>query len=158
MITAYDERQWVPWWANAYLLASVLFLGVVFGLLLGWVIGVVAGLALLVGIGLLVRSSGRTHVQIDEEFLHAGRIDVPLVEIVKFTVLSKRDTSAYKPPYSRRIVMPACPFWMPRAVLVEMARPLNRWNPIPQVLVGSRHPDELAKALEQAITNARRRS
>ncbi len=146
-VSDYDERLAVPawWWAVAAALVGLLGAELHVGLPLVWKIGtyvVFGGLAL----GLLIRAGG-ARVGVHDGSLVAARARLPLQYAGEVRVLDRAATSAAMGPAADPAAYTLTRPWLPGSVRVEVRDPADD---TPYWLVGSRHPDRLAAAVEAA--------
>lgn len=147
----YDERLGVPlrWWVQGVMLLATFWLAFVVAIpgALPWVLTGALG-ALLV---LALSSYGGARVVIADGQLTAGRARIGLEHLGPAESLSAEATrSAMGPGADARAYLLLRPY-LKRAVRVPVTDPAD---PTPYWLVGSRHPDALAGALNGGRTPA----
>ena len=143
----YDERLSVPlrWWVQGTMLVATLWLAVVVATpaVVAWTVTALA-LALLFG-GFLAYGSARVTVAAGE--LSAGRAHIPVHHVGAVTPLDadgmRRQAGVDADARAYLLIRP----YLSRGVRIEITDPAD---PTPYWLVGSRHPDRLAAALDSA--------
>ncbi len=147
----YRERLSVPasWWlvvtACAVLLGTTLWAG------LSLTLAVVIYVALESACALMLLTWGASSIEVVAGELRAGSRRLPLGLVAEVTGLSKAQTAALRGPKADPAAYLLVRPYLPRAVYVAIAGPAER----PYWLIGTRHPDELAAAIERAATAAR---
>lgn len=146
-VSDYDERLAVPawWWVVAAGLVGLLGAEFHVGLPLVWKIGTYAVSGAL-ALGLLVFASA-VRVGVRDGSLVAGRARLPLQYAGEVRVLDRAATSAAMGPEADPAAYTLTRPWLPGSVRVEVRDPADD---TPYWLVGSRHPDRLAAALQAA--------
>jgi hypothetical protein len=143
----YRERLRVPfsWWL--VLTGCVLLLGTTLWAGLSLTAAVIIYFSLEAACALALLGWGAATIEVTEQDLRAGRQRMPLASIAGVTALDAEQTSALRGP---RADPAACLLLRPylrTAVYVEVAgRPAER----PYWLIATRHPAELASAIERA--------
>jgi Protein of unknown function (DUF3093) len=142
----YTERLWpsVGVWLVVLMVAASGGL-VVVKVASGWVSGAVALACVAAATWGLVRSSAAIVVTGDE--LVAGRARIPVKLLGEVHVLDRTDFAALRGPRADMRAYLCQRGWIPRGVRVGIADPQD---PTPYWLLSSRHPTELAAALERA--------
>lgn len=143
----YDERLAVPawWWPVAAGLVGLLGAEFHVGLPLAWKVGTYAvfgGLALSV-----LLFAGAARVVVRDGRLTAGRAQLPLEHAGEVRVLDRAATRTAMGPGADPAAYSMTRSWLPGSVRVQVIDPADD---TPYWLVGSRHPDRLAAALEAA--------
>jgi hypothetical protein len=151
--TQYDERLGVPlrWWVQGTMLVATLWLALVVALpaAVAWACTAVA-LALLAG---LLVSYGNARVSVAEGWFRAGRARIEGEHLGAVAALDPEETRRIAGPEADARAYLLLRPDLKRAVRVEITDPAD---PAPYWLVSSRHPDELARAVEAlAATSAR---
>jgi hypothetical protein len=148
---AYDERLGVPlrWWVQGTMLVASLWLALVVSLpgALAWTF---SGLALALLAALLV-SYGSPHVSVRDGWFHAGRARIEAVHLGAVAALDAEETRRVAGPEADARAFLLLRPYLKRAVRVEITDPAD---PAPYWLVSSRHPDELARAINGLTTTA----
>lgn len=143
----YEERLGVPawWWPVAAGLVGLLGAELHVGLPLVWKVGtyVVFGA---VAAGLLL-FAGAARVGVGNGELVAGRARLPLQYAGEVRVLDRATTRTAMGTGADPSAYTVTRSWLPGSVRVEICDPADD---TPYWLVGSRHPDRLAAALEAA--------
>jgi DUF3093 family protein len=142
---AYDERLGVPlrWWVQGTMLVATLWLAVVVALppLASWVITAVA-MAVLCG---SFWSYGAARIVVDADTFRAGRAHIAATYVGAATALdpveARRVAGVDADARAFLLLRP----YLKRAVRVEITDPAD---PAPYWLVATRHPEELARALD----------
>lgn len=142
----YRERLRAPWWLWAVTAFLVLSLGLAFLV----VIGPVGSLALVVAVGALagwgLRSSGAV-VEVRDGQLRAGRARMPVALTGPAVALDAERAAYVRGPGIDASAYHLIRGWVATAVLVEVTDPAD---PTPYWYVATRHPQELAAALDAA--------
>lgn len=145
----YRERLYVPvaWWLLAVPIVLILGGTLYAGLPWPWPIVIIGGLA--VGSAALLIAFGRGTLEVDDGTLRAGDAVLPLAAISEVVALDERQTARLRGPRAD----PAARFYS-RPYLKEsvyLAVDPAAWGDVrvPYWLIGSRHPAELAAALQR---------
>jgi len=146
-VADYEERLTVPlwWWPVAAGLVALLGAELHVGLSLPWKIGTYAVFGGL-SAGLLVFASA-ARVRVGDGELAAGRARLPLRYAGSVQVLDRTATRAAMGPQADPAAYTLTRPWLAGSVRVDVRDPADD---TPYWLVGSRHPDRLAAALEAA--------
>jgi hypothetical protein len=146
---AYDERLGVPlrWWA----LATMFLVSV----LLAFLVALPAGLAfgavglMVVAVAAIFLGYGAAHVSIVDQELVAGSARIPVAFLARPTALdsdaTRRVLGTEADARAYLVIRP----YLKRAVKVDVVDPAD---PTPYWLVSTRHPGQLAAALDKAIS------
>ncbi|QIG42872.1 DUF3093 domain-containing protein [Nocardioides anomalus] len=141
----YDERLGVPlrWWVQGVMLVATLWLALVVAVPgpAAWVCTAIA-LALL---ALLLVTYGGARVSVADGWFRAGRARIEAVHLGTATALDPEETRRVAGPEADARAFLLLRPYLKRAVRVEITDPAD---PTPYWLVSSRHPDELAKAVQ----------
>jgi Protein of unknown function (DUF3093) len=166
----YRERLRVPlaWWLLA--VPSVLILGgtMYAGLPWPWPIIIVGGLA--AGCAALLITFGRGSIEVGDGALRAGRAALPMTAIAEVVVLDERQSTRlrgpradpaahlYLRPYLKEsvyvAVAPAPSAAEPDGQGRQEIPAPGTMSPAPYWLIGTRHPAELAAAIERCRVQA----
>lgn len=145
----YSERLGVPlrWWVQGTMLVATLWLAVVVALpaLAAWLVTAVA-LGLL---AFLFWSYGSARIVISDGVFRAGRAHIPAGFLGDATALDAEETHRTAGVEADARAYLLLRPYLKRAVRVEITDPAD---PAPYWLVGTRHPEELARALS-ALTH-----
>ncbi len=143
----YAERLRVPrwWWPVAAALVGLLGAEIHVGLPLAWKVGTYAVFG--AGAAGLLLFAGAARVGVRNGQLVAGRARLPVEHTGELRVLDRAAMSAAMGPEADPAAYTLTRSWLPGAVRVEVTDPADD---TPYWLVGSRHPDRLAAALEAA--------
>jgi hypothetical protein len=152
----YREPLHVPiaWWLLAA--PSVLIIGATMyaGLPWPWPIIIIAGLA--VGCTAILISLSRGHVEVADGALRAGGAALPLTAVTEVVPLDERQTTLLRGPRADPAAHMYSRPYLKRAVYLAVdpaaaaARPaVAGVSGVPYWLVGTRHPAELAAAIER---------
>jgi hypothetical protein len=140
----YDERLGVPlrWWVQGVMLVATLWLALVVALpaALAWAFTGIA-LALLT---LLLVSYGSARVSVQSGWFRAGRARIEGVHLGTVAALDPEETRRVAGPEADARAYLLLRPDLQRAVKVEITDPAD---PAPYWLVGTRHPEELARAV-----------
>lgn len=147
----YEERLAVPlwWWPVAVALVGLLGAEFHVGLPLAWKIGTYAVFGALAG-GLLL-FAGAARVAVRDGQLQAGRARLPLECAGGVRVLDREDTRRVMGPDADPAAYTLTRSWLTGSVQVHV---VDASDDTPYWLVGSRHPDRLAAAVESARSRA----
>ncbi len=141
----YDERLGVPlrWWVQGVMLVASLWLALIVAVpgLAAWLC---SGIALALLAALLV-SFGGARVSVDAGWFRAGRARIEAAHLGSVTALDAQETRRVAGPQADARAYLLLRPYLKRAVRVEITDPAD---PAPYWLVSSRHPEELAAALE----------
>lgn len=143
----YDERLLVPawWWAVAAGVVGLLGAEFHVGLPLAWKVGTYAAFGALAAGLLAFAGAGRIGVRNGQ--LLAGRATLPLPYAGGVRVLDRAATKALMGPQADPAAYTFTRSWLAGSVRIEV---LDPDDDTPYWLVGSRHPDRLAAAVERA--------
>ena len=144
--TAYDEKLAVPWWAWPAALALSLLIAA--SLHLGAdgaraVVPYVVVPALLLG---ATAASSRGRVTVADGVLHVPGARAPLTAFGELRVLDREGTRRVRGPVADPRAHVATRPWLPRSVQVRVVDPDDD---TPYWLIGTRHPEELARAIRE---------
>ena len=145
----YRERLYVPlaWWLLAVPIVLILGGTLYAGLPWPWPIVIIGGLA--VGCTALLIAIGRGTVEVDNAVLRAGDAALPLAAISEVVALDERQTARLRGPRAD----PAARFYsrpyLKESVYLAVDPAVSGDAGVPYWLIGSRHPAELAAALER---------
>jgi Protein of unknown function (DUF3093) len=145
----YRERLYVPlvWWLLAVPIVLILGGTLYAGLPWPWPIVIIGGLA--VGCTALLIALGRGTVEFDNAVLRAGDAALPLAAISEVVALDERQTARLRGPRAD----PAARFYsrpyLKESVYLAVDPAVSGDAGVPYWLIGSRHPAELAAALER---------
>lgn len=141
---AYNERLGVPlrWWVQGTMLVASLWLACIVAVpgAVAWLVTAVAMLLLAAGLV----SYGSACLEVDESGFRAGRARIGSEHLGAAEALdAERTRRVSGPEADARAYLLLRPY-LKRAVRVEITDPAD---PAPYWLVSSRHPEELAEAL-----------
>jgi len=145
----YRERLYVPlvWWLLAVPIVLILGGTLYAGLPWPWPIVIIGGLA--VGCTALLIALGRGTVEFDNAVLRAGDAALPLEAISEVVALDEKQTARLRGPRAD----PAARFYsrpyLKESVYLAVDPAVSGDAGVPYWLIGSRHPAELAAALER---------
>lgn len=150
----YHERLWAPvWWWLPGLAAALLATEIVSAVLASkaiagyaWVAAAVSYGGLCGGYAALLLAWGRASVTVGGGELWAGRRRLPLASAGEVTALNEAQTRALRGPRADPSAVVLTRPYLRRAVYVGVADP----GEVPYWLVGTRHPAQLAAAIESA--------
>jgi len=146
----YSERLGVPlrWWVQGTMLVATLWLAVVVALpaLAAWLVTAVA----LGVLTFLFWSYGSARIVVADGTFRAGRAHIPAGFLGAVTALDAEETHRTAGVEADARAYLLLRPYLKRAVRVEITDPAD---PAPYWLVGTRHPEELARALA-ALTRA----
>jgi hypothetical protein len=145
----YRERLHVPlaWWLLAVLIVLILGFTLYAGLPWPWPIVIFASLG--AGFAAALVALGRATVEVDDEALRAGGTILPFAAISEVVALDEKQSARLRGPRAD----PAAHFYS-RPYLKEsvyLAVDPAAWGGgrVPYWLIGTRHPAELAAAIER---------
>jgi hypothetical protein len=147
----YRERLYVPlaWWLLA--VPTVLILGatVYAGLPWPWPVIIVGGLA--AGCAALLIALGRGCVEVRDGALRAGDAALPLTAVSEVVALDERQSTQLRGPRADPAAHLYLRPYLKESVYlaVDPAAPATPSAPAPYWLIGTRHPGELAAAIER---------
>lgn len=130
------------------LAAFALVLGVSFYAALGPVAGAVAAVVPALA-GALFLHSTSTEVRVEASTLWAGRAHIPVSALGPARALDPDEARAVRGPRSDPAAFHLIRGWVPTGVVAEVHDP---GDPTPYWFVASRHPEQLAAAVEAART------
>jgi hypothetical protein len=146
----YRERLQVPlaWWLLSF--PTVLILGVTLyaGLPWPWPIIIVGGLA--VGCAALLIALGRGSVEVADGALRAGGAVLPLTAVGEIVVLDEKQSTRLRGPRADPAAHLYLRPYLKESVYLALEEAASTGRPaVPYWLVGTRHPAELAAAIER---------
>ena len=146
----YRERLYVPlaWWLLAMPIVLILGVTLYAGLAEPWPVVIVAGLA--VGCAALLITLGLGTVEIGEGMLRAGRAALPLTAIREVVCLDEKRSARLRGPRADPAAYLYSRPYLKKSVFLAVADP----GPGPYWLIGTRHPAELAAAIERCRVQA----
>jgi hypothetical protein len=145
----YRERLYVPlaWWLLAVPIVLILGGTLYAGLPWPWPVVIIGGLA--VGCAALLIAFGRGAVEVGDGMLRAGTAMLPLAAVSEVVALDERQTARLRGPRAD----PAARFYsrpyLKESVYLAVDTGPSEAARAPYWLVGSRHPAQLAAALER---------
>ena len=150
----YRERLYVPlaWWLLAVPIVLILGGTLYAGLPWPWPIVIIGGLA--VGCAALLIALGRATVEVDEAALRAGGAVLLLTAISEVVALDERQSAQLRGPRAD----PAAHFYsrpyLKESVYVAVDPAAQGDRHVPYWLIGTRHPADLAAAIERCRIRA----
>ena len=152
----YRERLHVPiaWWLLAA--PSVLIIGATMyaGLSWPWPIIIIGGLA--AGCAAILISLGRGHVEVGDGAVRTGGAALPLTAVTEVVPLDERQTTLLRGPRANPAARLYSRPYLKRAVYLAVDPAASADRPaipgvsgVPYWLIGTRHPAELAAAIER---------
>jgi len=145
----YRERLHVPlaWWLLAVPIVLILGGTLYAGLPWPWPIVIIGGLG--AGCAALLIALGRATVEVDDAALRTGGAVLPLTAISEVVALDERQSARLRGPRAD----PAARFYsrpyLKESVYVAVDPAAQGDGRVPYWLVGTRHPSELAAAIER---------
>ncbi|MBV9208157.1 MAG: DUF3093 domain-containing protein [Actinobacteria bacterium] len=141
----YRERLYVPlaWWLLAVPIVLIFGVTLYAGLAEPWPVVIVAGLA--VGCAALLITFGLGTVEIGEGTLRAGGAALPLTAITEVVSLDEKRSAQLRGPRADPAAYLYSRPYLKKSVYLAVADP----GPAPYWLIGTRHPAELAAAIER---------
>ena len=148
----YHERLRVPfsWWLLGLATAALLATEVVAGW--AWPIAVAIYVVLVGGLAAMLLNWGRLSVDVGAGELRAGRARLPLAAAGEVTALDETQTRSLRGPRGDPAAFMLTRPYLRQAVYVEVTSPETN---VPYWLVCTRHPDELAAAINGSRPSAR---
>jgi Protein of unknown function (DUF3093) len=146
----YRERLQVPlaWWLLS--VPTVLILGATLyaGLPWPWPVIIVGGLA--VGCAALLIALGRGSVEVADGALRAGGAVLPLTAVGEIVVLDEKQSTRLRGPRADPAAHLYLRPYLKQSVYLALETAVSTGPPaVPYWLVGTRHPAELAAAIER---------
>ena len=145
----YRERLHVPlaWWLLAVPIVLILGGTLYAGLPWPWPIVIIGGLG--AGCAALLIALGRATVEVDDRALRAGSTVLPATAISEVVALDERQSARLRGPRAD----PAARFYsrpyLKESVYVAIEPAAQRGGRVPYWLIGTRHPADLAAAIER---------
>ena len=145
----YRERLRVPlaWWLLAVPIVLILGGTLYAGLPWPWPIVIFGGLG--AGCAALLAALGRATVEVDDGTLRAGENVLPLTAVSEVAALDERQSARLRGPRAD----PAARFYsrpyLKESVYVALDPAAQGDSRVPYWLIGTRHPAELAAAIER---------
>jgi len=145
----YRERLHVPlaWWLLAVPIVLILGGTLYAGLPWPWPIVIIGGLG--AGCAALLIALGRATVEVDDGALRAGSAVLPVTAISEVVALDERQSARLRGPRAD----PAARFYsrpyLKESVYVAVDRAAQGDPGVPYWLIGTRHPADLAAAIER---------
>jgi Protein of unknown function (DUF3093) len=147
----YSERLYVPLWWWLVGLAGFVWLGTELVAGLGWLWTAVGYAAVGGSIAVILVWWGWARVEVTAGELHAGKARLPLADAGEVTGLDEAQTRSLRGPRADPAALLVTRPYVPRAVYVEVAGPRRD---TPYWLVSTRHPAELAAAIDKSRRSA----
>jgi len=146
----YRERLQVPlaWWLLS--IPTVLILGATLyaGLPWPWPVIIIGGLA--VGCAALLIALGRGNVEVADGALRAGGAVLPLTAVGEVAVLDEKQSTRLRGPRADPAAHLYLRPYLKESVYLALDEAASAAQPaVPYWLVGTRHPAELAAAIER---------
>jgi Protein of unknown function (DUF3093) len=154
-VRSYHERLLVPvsWWLLAVPVVAVLG-GEVYAGFGGWVPPVIYGVFIVVVTGFLL-AWGATTIEVADGTLRAGGAELPLDRTSDVVPLDEKQAALLRGPKADPAAHLMLRPYLKRAVYIRLADP---GNGVPYWLVATRHPAELATAIERGRQGAGRQA
>jgi hypothetical protein len=152
---SYHERLLVPvsWWLLAVPVIAILG-GEVYAGFGGWIPPVIYAVFIVVVAGFLL-AWGATTIEVADGTLRAGKAELPLDKTSDVVPLDEKQAALLRgpkaDPAARLMLRP----YLKRAVYIKLADP---GSGVPYWLVATRHPAELATAIERGRQSAGRQA
>ena len=152
---SYRERLLVPvsWWLLAVPVIAVLG-GEVYAGFGGWIPPVIYAVFIVAVAGFLL-TWGATTIEVADGTLHAGRAELPLDGTSDVVPLDEKQAALLRGPRADPAAHLMLRPYLKRAVYIRLADPGSR---VPYWLVATRHPAELATAIERGRQSAGRQA
>lgn len=152
---SYRERLLVPvsWWLLAVPVIAVLG-GEVYAGFGGWIPPVIYAVFIVVVAGFLL-TWGATTIEVADGTLRAGRAELPLDRTSDVVPLDEKQAALLRGPRADPTAHLMLRPYLKRAVYIRLADPGSE---VPYWLVATRHPAELATAIERGRQSAGRQA
>ena len=144
----YRERLHIPlaWWLLAVPIVLILGGTLYAGLPWPWPIVIFGGLG--AGCAALLIALGRGTVEVDDGALRAGGAVLPLTAISEVVALDERQSARLRGPRADPAAHLYSRPYLKESVYVTVDPAAQKDGRVPYWLIGSRHPAELAAAIE----------
>jgi hypothetical protein len=147
----HDERLRVPWSWWPVLLAIVALGGLDVGSGFSYVV-LVPVLIFMVGFFIVpLLLSGRERIQLRDGLLHAGKHELPVMQVTSITALDRAETRLRLGPQADPAAHLVVRGWIGPSVMLRLANP----DPVPYWVVSSRRAEELAAAIKASRNQIR---
>jgi hypothetical protein len=143
---SYRERLLIPasWWLLAVPVIAILG-GEVYAGFGGWIPPVIYAVFIVAVAGFLL-TWGATTIEVADGTLRAGRAELPLDRTSEVVPLDEKQAALLRGPRADPAAHLMLRPYLKRAVYIRLADP---GSGVPYWLVATRHPDELATAIER---------
>lgn len=154
-VRSYHERLLVPvsWWLLAVPVVAILG-GEVYAGFGGWVPPVIYALFIAVVAGFLL-AWGATTIEVTDGTLRADKAELPLDKTSEVVPLDEKQAALLRGPKADPAAHLMLRPYLKRAVYIRLADP---GSGVPYWLVATRHPAELATAIERGRQSAGRQA
>jgi Protein of unknown function (DUF3093) len=145
-VPTYDERLRVPWtwWP---VLGGIVVLGALeVGSGFSYVVLVPVAIFLVGFFIVPLLLSGRERVTLADGVLHAGKKDLPVMQMSSVVPLTREETRLRLGPQADPAAHTVVRGWVGSSVMIRLSNP----NPVPYWVVSSRRPEDLAGAIKQS--------
>jgi hypothetical protein len=145
-VPTHDERLHLPWTWWPVLILIVAFGALEVGSGFSFVVLVPVAIFL---VGFFIVPpwlSGRVRVQLREGVLHAGKAELPVMQITAISALDREQTRLRLGPQADPACHSVVRGWVGSSVMMKLANP----DPVPYWIVSTRRPDDLADAIKQS--------
>lgn len=152
---SYHERLLVPvsWWLLAVPVIAVLG-GEVYAGFGGWIPPVIYAVFIVVVTGFLL-AWGAATIEVTDGTLRAGQAELPLDKTSDVVPLDEKQAALLRGPRADPVAHLMLRPYLKRAVYIKLADP---GSGVPYWLVATRHPAELATAIERGRQSAGRQA
>lgn len=152
---SYHERLLVPvsWWLLAVPVIAILG-GEVYAGFGGWIPPVIYAVFIVVVAGFLL-AWGATTIEVADGMLRADKAELPLDKISDVVPLDEKQAALLRGPKADPAAHLMLRPYLKRAVYIKLADP---GSGVPYWLVATRHPAELATAIERGRQSAGRQA
>jgi hypothetical protein len=150
-VPTHDERLRVPWTWWPVVVLIVLFGALEVGSGFSFVV-LIPVAVFLVGFFIVpLLLSGRARVQLSDGVLHAGKADLPVMQVTSITALDRDQTRLRLGPQADPAAHTVVRGWIGSSVMLGLANP----DPVPYWVVSTRRPEELVSAIKQSRNQIR---
>jgi hypothetical protein len=146
----YRERLRVPlaWWLLAMPSALIIGATIYAGLAEPWPVVIIAGL--IAGCAAFLIAIGLATIEVRDGILRAGKAELPLTSVSEVAALDQNQTTRLRGPRADPAAHLYSRPYLKESVYLAVAAP----GPGPYWLIGTRHPAELAAAVDRCRLQA----
>jgi Protein of unknown function (DUF3093) len=145
-VPTHDERLHLPWTWWPVLIAIVGFGALEVGSGFSFVVLIPVAI-FLVGFFIVPPfMSGMVRVRLRDGVLHAGKSELPVMQVTTVVALDREQTRLRLGPQADPACHSVVRGWVGSSVMLRLANP----DPVPYWIVSTRRPDELVAAIKQS--------